>query len=70
MVAESQAGIGQQTGPMTFRTLDQQRPDFTIDEHENRTCAHDDHCLLTWNIQSDGGAPIIRAEISYAQVTT
>ncbi|CAF1189962.1 unnamed protein product [Rotaria sordida] len=67
IVAESRAGIGQQTGPIQFRTLDRQIPDFTVDEHINRTCLSDESCLITWNIESDGGAPIVRAEILYAQ---
>ena len=68
IVAESRAGIGQQTGPIQFRTLDQQMPVFTIDENLNRTCFNDDSCLITWDIKSDGGAPIIQTEILYAQV--
>ena len=68
IVAESQAGTGQQTGPIYFRTLDRQIPDFSIDENKNRTCLSDESCLITWNIESDGGAPILRAEILYAQV--
>ncbi|CAF2073220.1 unnamed protein product [Rotaria magnacalcarata] len=66
IVAESRAGIGQQTGPIQFRTLDRQIPDFTIDENINRTCLSDESCLITWNIESDGGAPILRTEILYA----
>ena len=67
--AESRAGIGQQTGPIQFRTLDKQVADFTIDDSTNRTCLNDQSCLITWNIKSDGGATIFRAEIFYAQVT-
>ncbi len=68
IVAESRAGIGQQTGPIQFRTLDKQIPDFLVEDHQNKTCLNDDSCLITWNIASDGGAPIFRAEILYAQV--
>ncbi|UJR22927.1 hypothetical protein I4U23_025955 [Adineta vaga] len=67
LIAESQAGIGQPTGPINFRTLDKQIPDFTIDQNSNRTCPNDDRCVITWNVQSDGGAPIFRVEILYAQ---
>jgi hypothetical protein len=69
IVAESRAGIGQPTGPIQFRTLDKQIPDFTIEENANKTCLNDASCLITWNIESDGGAPITRAEILYAPVT-
>jgi hypothetical protein len=68
IVAESRAGIGQQTGPIQFRTLERQIPDFSIDENKNGTCVNDETCLITWNIESDGGAPIVRAEIFYARV--
>ncbi len=68
IVAESRAGIGQQTGPIQFRTLDKQIPEFLVEDYQNRTCLNDDSCLITWNIASDGGAPIFRAEILYAQV--
>lgn len=68
VVAESRAGVGQQTGPIRFRTLDKQIPEFTIDGETNRTCPSDDSCLISWNIQSDGGAPILRTEIAYTQV--
>jgi hypothetical protein len=68
IVAESRAGIGQQTGPILFRTLDKQIPNFIIEDNQNRTCLNDDSCLITWNIESDGGAPIFRAEIFYAKV--
>ncbi|CAF1614637.1 unnamed protein product, partial [Adineta ricciae] len=67
VVAESQAGVGQPTGPIQFRTLDKQIADFTVDENANRTCSNDDSCAITWNIQSNGGAPIFRVEILYAQ---
>jgi hypothetical protein len=68
IVAESKAGVGQPTGPILFRTLDKQIPDFIIDDNQNKTCLNDDSCLITWNIASDGGAPIFRAEILYALV--
>ncbi len=68
IVAESRAGIGEQTGPIQFRTLDKQIPDFLVEDYQNKTCLNDDSCLITWNIASDGGAPIFRAEILYAQV--
>lgn len=67
IVGESRAGIGQQTGPILFRTLDKQIPDFLLEENDNKTCLSDENCLITWNIVSDGGAPIFRAEILYAQ---
>jgi len=68
LVAESQAGIGQQPQSIQFRTLDRQIPDFTV--NENRTCLNAESCLIKWNIESDGGAPIIRAEILYAEVSS
>ncbi len=68
IVAESRAGMGQPTGPIQFRTLDKQIPDFLVEDYQNKTCLNDDSCLITWNIQSDGGAAIFRAEILYAQV--
>jgi hypothetical protein len=70
IVAESRAGIGQQSGPIPFQTLDRQIPDFTIEDNRNKTCLNEDSCLITWNIESDGGAPIVRTEILYAQVTS
>ena len=69
--AKSRAGTGQQNGPTTFRTLDRQIPDFKIvqtEENKNETCANDRSCLIKWTIESDGGAPIIRAEVLYAKV--
>jgi len=63
--------MGQQTGPLSFRTLDRQIPDFKIiktDENKNETCSNDRTCLIKWTIESDGGAPIIRSEILYAKV--
>ncbi len=71
IVAKSRAGMGQQTGPILFRTLDRQIPDFKIaktDENKNETCSNDRTCLIKWTIESDGGAPIIRSEILYAKV--
>ena len=68
IIGESRAGIGQQTEPILFRTLDKQIPNFIIDNNQNKTCINDESCLITWNIISDGGAPIFRAEILYAQV--
>ena len=68
IVAESQAGIGQVSAPISFRTLDRQRVDFTIDQHENETCFDDQTCSISWTILSDGGAPIIRSEITYGLV--
>lgn len=67
-MAESQAGIGQPTDSIPFRTLDRQRPDFIIDNSSNQTCSNDQTCLISWTIQSDGGAPLIRAEISLTEV--
>jgi hypothetical protein len=69
LVAESQAGVGQVSGPIHFRTLDRQPPDFIInDSNENQTCFNDQTCSIVWNILSDGGAPITRVEIAYAPV--
>ncbi|CAF4542959.1 unnamed protein product, partial [Rotaria magnacalcarata] len=62
---------GQQTGPVPFRTLDRQVPDFRIvknDENKNETCSNDRTCLIKWIIESDGGAPIVRSEVLYAKV--
>ena len=71
ITAKSRAGIGQQTGPIQFRTLDRQIPEFKIvptEENRNETCFNDRTCLIRWSIESDGGAPIIRTEILYAKV--
>ena len=71
IVAKSRAGDGQQTGPIQFRTLDRQIPEFKIvptEENKNDTCTNDRSCVIRWNIESDGGAPIVRAEILYAKV--
>ena len=71
IIARSRAGEGQQTGPIPFRTLDRQIPDFKIvktDENKNDTCLNDRSCLIKWSIESDGGAPIIRSDITYAKV--
>ncbi|CAF2310395.1 unnamed protein product [Rotaria sp. Silwood2] len=70
IVAKSRAGLGQLTGPIPFRTLDRQIPDFKIvktDENKNETCSNDRTCLIKWIIESDGGAPIIRTEVLYAK---
>jgi len=71
ITAKSRAGVGQPNGPITFRTLDRQVPDFKIvkaDENKNETCSNDRTCVVQWAIESDGGAPIIRSEIFYAKV--
>lgn len=68
IVGESRAGIGQPAGPIPFRTLDKQIPEFVLEDPENKTCLGDASCLIAWNVVSDGGAPIFRAEILYAQV--
>lgn len=68
LMAESQAGIGQPTDSIPFRTLDRQRPDFIIDNSSNQTCSNEQTCLISWTIQSDGGAPLIRAEISLTEI--
>lgn len=68
IVAESPAGIGQQNAPIEFRTLEKQIADFIIDDQQNKTCVSDNTCLITWNIQSDGGSPISRVELIYALV--
>lgn len=65
IAAESKAGIGQSLAPILFRTLDRQRPDFSIDQRENETCFDDQTCSISWTIQSDGGASIVRIQISY-----
>lgn len=60
-------------GPVSFKTLDRQVPDFKIvqnEENKNETCSYDRSCLIKWIIESDGGAPIIRAEILFAKVIT
>lgn len=70
IVAKSRAGIGQQTGPIQFRTLDRQIPEFKVvpnEENKNDTCFNDRSCVIRWTIESDGGAPIIRSEILYAK---
>lgn len=71
--AKSRAGVGQQTDPIVFRTLDRQIPDFRItqmEENKNETCSNDRSCLIKWTIESDGGAQIIRSEIIYAKVNS
>lgn len=72
LVAKSRAGMGQQTDPIVFRTLDRQIPDFRMaqmEENKNETCSNDRSCLIKWTIESDGGAPIIRSEVIYAKVS-
>jgi hypothetical protein len=71
ILAKSRAGLGQQTGPIQFRTLDRQIPEFRLiptEENKNDTCFNDRSCLIRWTIESDGGAPIIRTELLYAKV--
>jgi hypothetical protein len=73
IVAKSRAGVGQTTGSIQFRTLDRQIPEFRIvpvEENKNETCSNDRSCLIRWSIESDGGAPITRAEMLYAKVIT
>lgn len=69
--AKSRAGVGQQTGPIQFRTLDRKIPEFKIvpnEENQNETCSNDRTCIVGWSVESDGGAPIVRTEIGIALV--
>ncbi len=67
IVAKSRAGEGSLSIPYQLKTLDRQVPQFKI-LSSDRSCLNDQSCLIKWIIESDGGSPISRAEISYAKV--
>jgi hypothetical protein len=67
IVAKSRAGEGSLSIPYQLKTLDQQVPQFKIISSDI-SCLDDQACLIKWIIESDGGSPISRTEISYAKV--
>ncbi|CAF1391848.1 unnamed protein product [Adineta steineri] len=67
IVAKSRAGEGALSIPYQLKTLDRQVPQFKI-LSSDISCLDDQSCLIKWIIESDGGSPISRAEISYAKV--
>ncbi len=67
IIAKSRAGEGSLSIPYQLKTLDRQVPQFKI-LSSDRSCLNDQSCLIKWIIESDGGSPISRAEISYAKV--
>ena len=66
-MAKSRAGEGSLSMPYKLKTLDRQAPQFKI-LSSDLWCLDDQSCLIKWIIESDGGSPISRAEISYAKV--
>jgi hypothetical protein len=67
IMAKSRAGEGSLSIPYQLKTLDRQVPQFKIISPDI-SCLDDKSCLIKWIIESDGGTPISRAEISYAKV--
>jgi hypothetical protein len=67
IVAKSRAGEGSLSIPYQLKTLDRQVPQFKI-LSSDISCLSDQSCLIKWIIESDGGSPISRAEISYVKV--
>ncbi|CAF1179608.1 unnamed protein product [Didymodactylos carnosus] len=69
ILAETRAGIGQSKAPIRLKTLDRQIPQFKLlsTTPEEQMCIDDHKCLIKWSIESDGGAPISKAEIFYAK---
>jgi len=67
IVAKSRAGEGSLSIPYQLKTLDQQVPQFKI-LSTDMSCLNDQSCLIKWVIESDGGSPVSRAELSYAKV--
>ena len=67
IVAKSRAGEGPLSIPYQLKTLDRQVPQFKI-LSSDPFCLNDHSCLINWIIESDGGSPISRTEITYAQV--
>jgi hypothetical protein len=67
IMAKSRAGEGSLSIPYQLKTLDRQVPQFKI-LSSDISCLDDQACLIKWIIESDGGSPISRVEISYAKV--
>lgn len=67
IVAKSRAGEGIPSVPYQLKTLDRQVPMFKI-LSSDMSCMSDSTCLIKWIIDSDGGSPISRAELSFAKV--
>jgi len=67
IVGKSRAGEGSVSIPYQLKTLDRQVPQFKI-LSSDISCLDDHSCLIKWIIESDGGSPISRTEISYAKV--
>ena len=67
IVAKSRAGEGPLSIPYQLKTLDRQVPQFKI-LSSDVSCLNDQSCLIKWIIETDGGSPISRAEISYGKV--
>ncbi|CAF1492424.1 unnamed protein product, partial [Didymodactylos carnosus] len=69
ILAETRAGVGQSKAPVRLKTLDRQVPQFNLlsSTLEDQMCMDDRKCLIKWSIESDGGAPISKAEILYAK---
>lgn len=68
IVGKSRAGEGAPSIPYQLKTLERQVPQFKI-LSSDMSCMADQSCLIKWVIESDGGMPISRSEISYAKVT-
>ncbi|CAM2704547.1 unnamed protein product [Rotaria socialis] len=66
IMAKSRAGEGVLSIPYQLKTLDRQVPQFKI-LSSDLSCLDDQSCLIKWVIESDGGSPISRAEISYTK---
>ncbi|CAF4879276.1 unnamed protein product [Rotaria sp. Silwood1] len=67
IMAKSRAGQGSLSIPYQLKTFDRQVPQFKI-LSSDISCLDDQSCLIKWIIESDGGSPISRTEISYAKV--
>ena len=67
IMAKSRAGEGSLSIPYQLKTLDRQVPQFKI-LSSDMSCLDDRSCLIKWIVESDGGSPISRAEISYTEV--
>ncbi|UJR10788.1 hypothetical protein I4U23_014975 [Adineta vaga] len=67
IVAKSRAGEGSLSIPYQLKTLDRQVPQFKI-LSSDMSCLADHSCAIKWLVESDGGSPISRIEISYAKI--
>lgn len=67
IVGKSRAGEGSLSIPYQLKTLDRQVPQFKI-LSSDISCLSDQTCLIKWIVETDGGSPITRAEISYVKV--